>query len=232
MIRLASKAMLLSALGVMAAGAVLAGVPNATNSNLNAQVFGVPGPILILGGRSGGGVADPRCEKQITVKDAANNPVANSVVTINFANCDNGADNIRLANTQPFNTLNCAAQSVSATTNASGVAVFRIVGAAFAAGSGTAGVGEGCATVTADGVPLGALSVATADLSGNLAGVGNNDFLMASQAIFNAALCAPCYRSRINYVGAVGTYDNADFTYFSQTFSILGSSSNAAAFCP
>ena len=54
MIRLASKATLLSAVALVIAGAALAGVPNATNSTINAAPNG---PRMVLMGTNGTGAA-------------------------------------------------------------------------------------------------------------------------------------------------------------------------------
>ena len=230
MIRLASKATLLSAVALVIAGAALAGVPNATNSNINLS-GGSPG-ILFVGGKSGA-VVDVRCEKQVLVRDAALNPVANSVVTVNFSTCYAGAADIRIgdATAQSFNTtVNCGAHTISATTNASGIAVFRVVGAAKIIGAADAGVGEGCATITADGVPLGSYSVATPDYNGGGA-VNGSDLLF-----FNTALStSPAgYRSRYNYSnsGGAGNVNGSDFLFFNGFLTGGGSVAAGVTYCP
>ena len=224
MIRLVCKATLLAALGVMIAGAVMAGVPNAAQSNLN-------GSILQLGG-SAAGVVDVRCEKQILVRDAALNPVANSVVIINFATC--ALSEIRLSTTQPHPglTVNCAARTVSATTNASGIAVFRVLGGSNVLASADAGAADGCASVTADGVPLGNLSVATADM--NAANVGGAGVTGTDTVLFtgNRFGGPALYRPRANFAGVVGSIDGVDTVQFTGYRFGGGSSANGATFCP
>ena len=209
MTRLAQKAAVLTAIGLLAAAVAMAGVPNSGQSNLNNGSAATQVGILTLGGTNAGGTTvEPLCEKQVLVKDAAGNVVANSVVVINFTNCYAGGD-VHIAATQPFVsaggqglTVNCAARTVSATTNGSGIAVFRVLGYSNITAGSAAGAGEGCATVTADGVPLGSYSVATPDLNGAVSpvapvnlGVGGGDTALFNQNRFGGA----GYRPRENY---------------------------------
>ena len=117
-------------------------------------------------------------------------------------------------------------------TNSSGVARFRILGASNVASASAAGIGEGCATVTADGVPLGSYSVATADLNGT-GGVAGQDLLQFNAALLSAPSCNPCYRSRVNFAGAgPGVIDGQDLLNFNGFLLGGGSSASAAAYCP
>jgi hypothetical protein len=228
MISLASKATLLSVVGIMIAGAALAGVPNSGNSNINLSGGGAG--ILWVGGKAGS-VVDVHCEKQILVRDAALNPVANSVVIINFTACYGGEIKLGDATAQSFNTtVNCGAHTISATTNASGVAVFRVVGGSNAATPSSAGIGEGCATVTADGVPLGSYSVATPDytLGGN---VGGPDLLYFNYGLFNSGTGG--YRSRYNFVAPTGSgIGGPDLIAFNSFLFGAGSTSTTVTYCP
>src|SRR5262245_11631719 len=156
---LVRRATLLTVLGLMAVSAASAGVPNAANSSRpNAVVLVTKDPALPL--------AAPAGLATFTIRDAANNPVPNSVIVINAAGCP--GTEIRLSSNQPHAGVfvNCAAKTVSAVTNASGVATFRLLGRigthpGFAAGKATL-----CGSVAADGVALGAINVAVADQNG------------------------------------------------------------------
>lgn len=198
---LVRRATLFTGLGLLAAGAAFAGVPNLGQSTV--------GNSLLLGGQSGG-VVDSRVEKNITIRDAAGNVVPNSVVTINLTTCTAG--DIRLCSTQPFagTFINCAAKTVSKVTSAGGVATFRIVGGATNNGGNPAGVGVGCATVSADGVPLGNMTVGTPDENGGLGGLGGVDVLDTG-AFFGDRFGAYRGRSDMNGDGAVDVLDTATF---------------------
>ena len=169
MIRLVNRATLLSALCLMAASAVLAGVPNSNNSTKPTCV------ILVSQESPGGAGALPIpglgnvAVHTYTIRDGANNAVNNSVVTINMSVCvPGGGTEIKLSDPQTFAGVsrNCAAKTVSVTTNASGVAVFRLLGRVLTNPGPGSGVASQCAVVTADGVPFGTVNVATGDLNG------------------------------------------------------------------
>jgi len=151
---LVRKATLLTACGCLMAGAAMAGVPDPANS--------VIGTGINLAGNTAG-VVDVAVERTMTIRDAFNNPISNSTVVITFTNCTN--QDIRLCNIQPSHPglFNCAQKTVTAVTNASGVATFRIAGGATNGGGNPAGAGVGCATVQADGVPMGNLTVGAFD---------------------------------------------------------------------
>src|SRR5262249_5326429 len=123
--------------------------------------------VVILGNQELDGTVNAACEKQILLKDESGNPSANSVVVINYSKCYPAAG-IHLSKTQRFPGIicDCGLHTVSAITNSSGIAVFRILGYSniSATDAGPTGAGEGCATVMAENVPLGSYSVATPDL--------------------------------------------------------------------
>jgi len=220
---LVRRATLLTAVGLLAATAALAGVPSAGTSTI--------GTSMLLGGTNAG-AADSRCQKTILVRDAASNPVPNSVVVINFTGC--GSPNeIKISSTQPFAGMfvNCAARTVSAVTNASGIATFRVVGAAAATSAAFVGVGEGCASVTADGVALGTMSVGTPDLNGATGGGGalgvtGQDTLQYTNHLFGVGL----YRSRANFTGAAGTINGSDTLVYTG-FLFGGGSTTNGPYC-
>ena len=240
MTRLAQKAAFFTTIGLLTAAAAMAGVPNAGQSNLNNGCSLLAGctqeGVLLLSGQNSGGTVDPLGEKQVLVKDAAGNPVANSVVIVNFSTCYSGGD-VRISSTQPFAglTVNCGAHTVSATTNASGIAVMRIEGYSNVTSSTAAGAGEGCATVTADGVPLGSYSVGDADFNGALGGsnlgVGGGDTVLYTGNRFGGA---GAYRPRANLARSSGTQviDGGDTVIYTKFRFNGGSTTNGASACP
>lgn len=229
---LVRRATLFTAMGLVAAGAALAGVPSSGTSTI--------GNIIQLGGRTSAGVADARCTKTITVRDAANNVVPNSTVIINFTTCYAGE--IRIASPgATFNqNVSCGAHTVSAVTNASGVASFQVVGASNVTSSGAAGAGEGCASVTADGIALGNLSVATPDFNGanapaTAAGVDGSDSALFSGNRWGGA---GLYRPRANLIfnspgpQAVDGQDSAAFSGYRWGGGSGSPLYTGASFCP
>jgi len=229
---LVRRATLFTAVGMVAAGAALAGVPSLGTSTI--------GNVIQLGGRTNAGVADVKCTKAITVRDAANNVVPNSTVVINFTTCY--ANEIRIA--QPGATwnqnVNCGARTASAVTNASGVASFQVVGGSNITTSGAAGAGEGCASVAADGIPLGNLSVATPDFNAASGGATAPGVDGQDTLIFNGNRWggAGLYRVRANLIYTTGgpqVIDGQDTLSFNG-YRWGGGSGNpnytGASFCP
>ncbi|MFI5372927.1 MAG: hypothetical protein ACHQ52_15335, partial [Candidatus Eisenbacteria bacterium] len=84
-----------------------------------------------------GGVPDPLGLKEIVVKSTSGSPVPGATVTINFNPCVSGGE-IRLCAIQPDPgiAVSCAGRTVTAITDASGVARFHIVGYALNPGGG------------------------------------------------------------------------------------------------
>jgi len=217
MIRLVSKATLLSTLGVLAASYALAGVPNLTNSTIG--IAGRPnngGFTVVMCGYNGttfGTVANGSGnfeQHTITVRDAANNAVASSVVVLNFNACapppgGGPANGIKLSTNQFGSgmTLNTGARSMSGVTNSLGAVIFRVSGGSFNS-VGNAADPANCISVTADGVPLGTLSGATFDQNG----VGN--ITGADAGLFqNDLFGAYRHRSDYNKDGLVSGADGA-----------------------
>jgi hypothetical protein len=212
---LVRKATLLAACGCLVAGAAMAGIPDPALSTL--------GTVINLGGNTGGTV-DVLAQKTVTIRDAFNNPIQNSTVVITFTNCTN--QDIRLCNNQPNHPglFNCVAKTVTAVTNASGVATFRVAGGANNPGGNPPGALAGCATVQADGVPMGSLTVGAPD-ENNSGGVVVTDLSAFAGDRFGA------YRGRSDFNG-----DNAvnvlDLAIFSQFRFGGGSTASCGAACP
>jgi hypothetical protein len=197
---LVRKATLLTVCGVLAASAVMAGVPDPTKSsgvtpNINLGAYTASG--------DGNGVVNAEAIKLITVRDAGNNPIANSTVVINFTSCV--SQDIRLSNDQvhhPGALFNCAAKTVTAVTNASGVATFRVSGGATNGGGNPPGHTAGCAEVRADGVLLGTIRVGAPD-ENFAGGIAGTDLGFWASDRFGA------YRARLDFNGS-GAVDGID----------------------
>jgi hypothetical protein len=215
------RATLITAVGLIAASVASAGVPNAGNTTRPGAVVLCPkDPTQPLAAASG--------LATFTIRDAANNPVPNSVVVITMSGCT--GTEIRLSSNQPHAGVfvNCAAKSVSAVTNASGIATFRLLGRVGTHPGFATGVVSGCASVTADGVPLGAINVSVADQNG--AGGCN----AADGALFLADrdnATSPKNQARSDFNGAAGV-NAADGAIFLQLRDFSGADVTEAADCP
>ena len=123
---LVRKATLLSACGLVIAGAAMAGIPSPAFSQK---------PCVILAdfpnSNQFGGVNPGICginALKVIVRDGLNNPVANSDVVLDFSTCPAGT--IQLADTQadPSITTACTGRTVMKTTNALGEVCFSVIG--------------------------------------------------------------------------------------------------------
>ena len=186
-----------------------AGVPSAVHCTL-------PSGIQLVGTSSG--VPDVKGQAQVVVRDASSNPVANATVTIDFAPFELNAptcagSDLHLCNTQPFggNSIVCTSteKTVSAYTNASGVATFRIVGSTAVSPGNPPGVTQACARVRIGTYILGHLRVGAYDLN-NSGGVNSADQSLFLEVMF----ASPAgYRSRADYNGD-GFCNSADYSKF------------------
>src|SRR5438093_12438986 len=114
---LVRKATLLAVCGLLSAGAAIAHVPDPVNSDCPASCIKVVG--------SDGTVGDPIGQYCVTVRDFNNVPIENSLVVIDFSNCD-----IQLCIDQkdPDALVDSISQTVRKLTNVNGIACFRIQG--------------------------------------------------------------------------------------------------------
>ncbi len=225
---LVRKAALMAALGLLVSAAAMASVPSPCNSTL-------PCGIQVIG--SSAGAADPNGAFSITVRDLANNPVANSSVVLDFSACCN---DVRLSSTQLDPGLTLVGKTVRAIANGSGVASFKVMGAATPSDPTPA---AGCVKVYADGVLLtegscqpSALQCAVYDLNGagGGPGVGAADLSRWLADFFSSP--AP-YRARSDYDYAVlcsKAIGAADLSKWLALFFAAGSTGNGPAFvaCP
>jgi hypothetical protein len=213
---LVRKATLMGVCGLLVAGSAMAGVPDPANSSIG---------LGINFGGSLGGAVDPLATKTVTIRDAFNNLVANSTVVVTFTNCTNS--DMRLCGAQPHHPgalFNCAAKTVTAVTDANGVATFRVAGGAANPGNNGAGVGVGCATVQADGVPMGSWTVGAPD-ENNGGGVS-----VADLGLFGADRFGVNYRGRSDFNWSGPPISVADLGIFGQ-FRFSAVSGNAGSSC-
>lgn len=209
---LVRKATFLVAGGLLIAGVAAAGVPSPANSTAPACVS-VVGQSL--------GLADSVAGKfSVIVRDLANNPLNGSSVVIDFSN---DAD-IKICNPQlyPNYTLNCAARTVRANTDASGTVSFTIVGG----GTGSASVLSGSGVkIFADGVLLRNSSASAYDLDG-IGGVGTGDL---SQWLTDFGSGFAYGRSDYDCSGGIGT---GDLSLWLTVFGAANSTASCSATCP
>ena len=194
------KAMLFGCAGVVIASSAMASVPDPTKST-------IPSGIILVGQKTG--VADPKGNFTVTVKDLAGNTIAGSSVIVDFTGC---ATDSRICSAQSFAgvTADCSSNpgTVSAVTNASGVATLRVLGGGRNTASGSPGAGFHCATIYADGVNLGNTTVAIADENGS--GTNNGtavSVLDASLALSDSLHNLAVGRSDFNFSNNVSIVD-------------------------
>lgn len=181
---LITKAALLSACGMLVAVAAMAGVPSAGNSTS-------PAFIRLVG--STAGVPDSLGGKfTVTVRDIANNTIANSNVVVDFSGCT--PKDIKITSNQLNGNYvtNCTSKTVSAYTSAVGTVGFTLLGSSFATALHN---GLSCARIYADGVLLSSPSVAAFDLDG-AGGVAIGDL---SVWLGDLGAAGSGYRSRADY---------------------------------
>jgi len=187
-------------------------VPSPANSSIPAH--------MLLVGRAGDLADTTYGAFTVVVRDAANNPVANSTVEVRILNCP-GA---RLSSDSydPPSTIRCGTAGVLQTTNALGEARIALVG------GGTPGSPPGtgpCVQVFASGVILGTASLAYPDLDGS-GGLGTNDI---SLWLGDFALGEPIGRSDFD---GDGRLDASDLSLWLGIWGAAHSTQSATSYCP
>ena len=134
-----------------------------------------------------GGTADPSGDFSVVVRDLAQNPIAGATVVIDFNTCMD----LRLASVQPHpgvivDCMSGPVGTVQATTDATGTALFRIVGGARNTTGAVPGAGFKCAGVYADGVFLGRVNVGAFDQNA-VGGVNPTDVSLWLADLFSGA---------------------------------------------
>lgn len=220
---LVRKAAALAACGILfGAAAAFAGVPSPGNT---APTFSA-NRINLVGYNVSTSSADSvafGAKFTLTVRDLANNPIANSSVLIDFSGVtgDTRIDDTQ-ANYQLL-TANCGAYTVRTLSDATGLASFVVVG------GGTAAVSPAhaplAAKVYADGVLIGNIGVGVYDQNG-AAGVGGADL---SRFLGDFVLGTNPDRSDFNGAGGVG---GADLSLWLGVFVAGASNTSSASYCP
>jgi hypothetical protein len=158
---LVRKATLLTAAGLLAATAAMAGVPSAANST-------TPACITLVGNTAG--IPDGYGTFTVTVRDLANNPLNGASVVVDLVNCtdlalcDDQLDGAAL--------VNCIAKTTRKFTDALGQVTFTVLGGSNGGGNATTLLGGG--RIYANGTLIASPTVSAIDLDG-ASGVGAND---------------------------------------------------------
>jgi hypothetical protein len=209
MTRLITKAALLSACGMLVAVAAMAGIPSAGNST---------SPAYLRLAASTAGVPDSISSKiTVTVRDIANNVIANSFVTVDFSNAVTTDIKIGSNQLNANYTVNCANHTVSAYTNAAGQVAFTLLGGSWAASSYS---GAGAGRIYADGVLLSSPTVAAFDLNGTggltagdlsilLGDIGSHTYRARSDVDLSGALSAGDLSTELGAIGRHGSNTSA-----------------------
>ena len=207
--------------GALAALAWATGARIVGASPPSAGTSTVPHCVALVG--STNGVADRSGEFVVLVHDLSNNPLAGRTTVLDFGSCAGVAIGDATSQTFPGVSVDCTRHRVSAVSDATGTARFRIVGGAT---PGAPGPSAGCVLISAQNLPLGTASVQIYDLDG-ASGVSGND-LSLWMADFFAAGNPERSRSDYDCNGSVG---GNDLALWLGVFNAGGSASSASA-CP
>ena len=209
---LVRKATLLTAAGLLAASAAMAGVPSPTNST-------TPPCITLVGSLAG--VPDAAGQFNIVVRDLANNPLNGASVVIDLSGCND----LSICDDQlDANALvNCGAKTTRKFTNALGQVSFIVLGGSNGGGNASSLLGAG--RIYANGTQIQAPTVSAFDLDG-AGGVGAND-LSAWFGDFGSG--QPYGRSDYDCSGTIGANDLS--LWFGE-FGAGTSASSCAVACP
>ena len=223
---LVRKATLLSACGLLAAATALAGVPDPANSTKPARVN-------VLGTQTGN--PDPNAAFGVTVRDLANNPIANSSVVIDLINCTD----TRISNRTALiagQTVDCPLKTVRALTDATGNVTMSVLGGATnPSGPSAAGPGAGCVRIFADGVLLGTATALVFDQNGgSLPGADGVEISDLSRWLVDFGSGVYKGRSDYNHANSPGVVGIDDLSVWLGRFGAGTSASGtfSSGFCP
>lgn len=253
MTRVVRNAALFGVVGILAASAALANVPDPAHCTLHNSDIASLGKnaYIAIAGQNNAGQPDPceaggRCGNyDVTVKDFAGNVIAGSTVVLDFSGCSDiqvSCDQLNAITGQ----TELAGKKVAGTTNASGVFTFKVQGASNS--TSTSGpnflspgtnAGTPCVQVFADGVPIGNLIAAAYDTNGlgsttssacNAADVSKVKIEALINGLGNKA------RSDFNYDNAVNAADVSISSAIALTAPANGTikttTSPTGAYCP
>lgn len=175
--------------------------------------------MIALVGTDALGAPDPAGNCQVVVRDLANNPVAGVSVVVDFS----GTNDFGLCPSQPAGeTLDAAGRTVTAVTDAHGVAPFVILGSAS---PGPPDPARERVSIFADGVLVGTVPVAAYDLDGT-GGVRGSDL-----AIWTADFVSGSNAPRSDYDGS-GAVGGGDLSRWATVFVRASSSFSCSAGIP
>jgi hypothetical protein len=204
---LVRKATLLTAAGLLAASAAMAGVPSAANST-------VPSCVPLVGNAAG--VPDGVGTFTVIVRDLANNPLSGASVVVDLSGCSE----LTICEDQldPDALVVCPSKTTRKFTDGLGSVSFTVLGG----GNGTpAATLLGGAKIFANGTLIGSPTANAYDLNG-LLGLGAADL---SSFLGDFASGNPYGRSDFDCSGALGA---ADLSKWLSVFAAGGSQSS----CP
>lgn len=186
----------------------------------------VPKCITLVG--TNGGVVDPFGEFKVVLFDVGNNPMPGLPVEVDFSGCTGVTLGGPAGPIFPGVTVDCATRRVTAITDITGTARFRIAGGGVAGASGPAsGPASGCLVLTGGHVPLPSPGLRLLDLDG-VNGVNASDLAAWLEDFFN-----PGGRdvSRSDY-DCSGTLTGADFSAWISAYQAGGSKVSAVPCSP
>ena len=207
---LVRKATLLTAAGLLAASAAMAGVPSAANST-------TPPCVPLVG--STAGLPDATGLITVVVRDLANNPLSGASVVVDISGCTELAlcDDQLDANALVV----CASQTTRKFTDGLGSVSFVVLGG----GAGPAATLIGGGKIFANGTLIGSPTVNSYDENG-IGGLGAADL---STFLADFASGNPYGRSDFDCSSTLGA---ADLSKWLAVFSGGGSASSCASQCP
>lgn len=213
---LVRKASLLVVLGLLVTAAVAgAGIPDPAQSI-------VPTFIDLVGCKAG--VADPYGAFAVTVNDAAGNPVQGCEVDVVFAS------DLKVYNAMTGLTVDCGARSVTAVSDATGIASFTITGATINTNGVVAGSGLNGATIYACEIALGQATVCVFDQSGAVSGLGVSAIDLSGWVGDFAKLGTQGYKGRSDY-DHNGTISAIDLAFWVKVFALGNSAAGCGTLC-
>jgi len=208
---LVRKATLLTAAGLLAASAAMAGVPSAANST-------TPPCFSIVGSKVG--VPDPSGTFTVIVRDLANNPLSGASVVVDLSGCSELAicDDQLDANAL----VTCASKTTRKFTDGLGSVTFIVLGGGNGSPAATL---AGGAKIFANGTLIASPTASAFDLNGT-AGQGAADL---SLFLGDLASLNPYGRSDYNCSGSLGA---SDLSVWLTNLAGTGSSTSCVTACP
>jgi hypothetical protein len=182
----------------------------------------IPTHIRLVGLENG--VVDPSGAFDVTLRGIAGDLMPNCDVEIDFSACNDvrvGDQGSQHLSPWDYMWVDGPSKVVRKWSGFSGVATFRIVGAALA--NRASGSGARCATIRADGILIGSVTVTAVDQDG-VAGVGLSDLALLTSDYYSGA-----YFGRSDYDGS-GAVTLTDISVWATDFYSGQSSQSSDAY--